>query len=210
MGVELFRLPSNFIVCRLTIVNVFPKATAAGEASAFMSCSDMANIFARFLLFLSSYIPLWVIFTVIMARGHFVFACGFALLAAVSLFGTLIYIRHVQRMNGIQISVGIIRRQDSETMSYIASYVVPFAATALDNFEQVIALGIFLIVLCIVYVNTSMIHINPLLSVLGYNLFEIEDRDGNTQFLISKRRVRRGETINVIDIADGIFMEKRL
>ncbi|RRY19345.1 hypothetical protein EGJ57_11775 [Brucella anthropi] len=56
-----------------------------------------------------------------MARGHFVFACGFALLAGVSLFETLIYIRHVQRMNGIQISVGIIRRQDSETMSYIAS-----------------------------------------------------------------------------------------
>ncbi len=94
-------------------------------------------------------------------------------------------------------------------MSYIASYVVPFAATALDSFEQVIALAIFLIVLCIVYVNTSMIHINPLLSVLGYNLFEIEDSDGNAQFLISKRRVRRGETVNVIDIADGIFMEKR-
>lgn len=169
----------------------------------------MANIFARFLLFLSSYIPLWVIFAVIMARTHLVFACGFALLAVISLFGTLIYIRHVQGLTGVQISVGIIRRQDSETMSYIASYVVPFAATSLDSFEQVIALGIFLIVLCIVYVNTSMIHINPLLSIMGYNLFEIEDGDGDTQFLISKRRVRRGESINAIDIADGIFMEKR-
>lgn len=168
----------------------------------------MANVGARFLLFLSSYIPLWVIFAVIAAREHIFVAYGFGTLALISFFGTLLYLRRVQTFSGINISIGIIRRQDSETMSYIASYVVPFAATSLDSFEQVVALGIFLAVLCIVYINTSMIHINPMLSILGYNLFEIEDSEGDTKFLVSRRRLRRGNTVVAIDIADGIFMEK--
>jgi hypothetical protein len=168
----------------------------------------MANVLTRFLLFLSSYIPLWVIFAVITARDHIYVACGFGTLALFSFFGTLYYLRRVQTFSGVNIAIGIIRRQDSETMSYIASYVVPFAATSLDSFEQVVALAIFLAVLCVVYINTSMIHINPLLSILGYNLYEVEDSEGDTKFLISRRRIRRGDMVVAIDIADGIFMEK--
>lgn len=174
-----------------------------------MQCSYMANVFARFLLFLSSYIPLWVIFAVITVKEHAYVASGFACLAVLSFLGMIFFLRQVQSLSGVKISIGTVRRQDSETMSYIASYVVPFAATSLDQFEQVVSLGIFLFVLCIIYVNTSMIHINPILSALGYRLFEIEEASGGAQFLISRRRIGRGETIDAISIAEGIVMEKR-
>jgi hypothetical protein len=114
-----------------------------------------------------------------------------------------------QRFAGIDMAVGVIRRKDSDTMSYIASYIIPFAATPFDKIDQTIALGIFLAVLCAVYINSSMIHINPLLALMGYNLYEIEDTDGNPYFLISKRSLRRGETVRGIDLANNIFLEKR-
>jgi hypothetical protein len=168
----------------------------------------MANWFARFILFLSSYIPLWVIFAIITARDWRYLSLSFAGLAILSFLGTLIFLRLVQRLQGIQLAVGVIHRKDSETMSYIASYVIPFAATAFDKLEQVVALGVFLVVLCMVYVNSSMIHINPLLSLLGYRLYEISDTEGNSYFLISKRNVRRGDEIRAIDLANDIYVEK--
>ena len=170
----------------------------------------MANAFARFILFLSSYIPLWAIFAIITLRTMWVVATIFMVLAVLSLVGTLVFLHLVQRFEGIEMAVNVIRRKDSDTMSYIASYIIPFAATSFDKAEQVVALGVFLVVLCAVYINSSMIHINPLLSMLRYNLYEIEDVSGNPYFLISKRPLRRGDTVRAIDLADNIFLEKRV
>ena len=168
----------------------------------------MANLFARSVLFLSSYIPLWIIFAIITYRAHTYVSAGFALVALGSLILTFLYLRSAQSLHGLEIPVSAIRRQDSETMSYIASYVIPFAATALDDVKQVTALAVFLMVLWLVYVNSSMIHINPTLTIIGYRLYEIEDAKGNPLFLLSRRRVQKGETVKAVDIAEGIFVEK--
>lgn len=169
----------------------------------------MANIFARFILFLSSYIPLWVIFAIITFQTLPWVSGAFVALAVVSFLGTIFFLRAVQNFSGIDLKIGIIHRKDSETMSYIASYIIPFAATAFDKAEQVYALAVFFVVLGFVYINSSMIHINPLLSLLGFHLYEVEDADGNPYFLISKRNLRRGDDIRAIDLANGIFVEKR-
>ncbi|MFC4172477.1 hypothetical protein ACFOYU_10435 [Microvirga sp. GCM10011540] len=169
----------------------------------------MANALTRIILFLSSYIPLWVIFAIMTLRERPYLGAFFIVLAVASLLGTLLYMRLVQQLQGIGMQIGIIRRKDSDTMSYIASYVIPFAATAFSDVEQVASLAIFLGVLCVVYVNTGMIHINPVLSILGYNLYEIEDQNGNSYFLMSKRRLRRGDDVTAIDVAESIFVEKK-
>lgn len=169
----------------------------------------MANAFARFILFLSSYIPLWVIFAIITMRTMWWVAIAFAVLAALSFFGTVIFLCVAQRFEGIEMAVGVIRRKDSDTMSYIASYIIPFAATSFNKMEQVAALGVFLVVLCAVYISSNMIHINPLLSLMGYNLYEIEDPDGNPYSLVSRRNLRRNDTVKAIDLATDIFLEKR-
>lgn len=169
----------------------------------------MANAFTRFVLFLSSYIPLWVIFAVMTWQDKRNFAFAFLAVTLLSFVVTVLYLRLAQRLAGIDMAIGVIRRKDSDTMSYIASYIIPFAATPFDKIDQTVALGIFLVVLCVVYINSSMIHINPLLSLMGYNLYEIEDSDGNPYFLMSKRSLRRGNTVRGIDLASGIFLEKR-
>jgi len=51
---------------------------------------------------------------------------------------------------------GAIRRKNS---------AIPFAATACDKAEQVVALAAFLVALCAVYINSSMIHISLILSL---------------------------------------------
>jgi hypothetical protein len=168
----------------------------------------MANLPTRFVLFLSSYVPLWIIFGIVSICPHPYIGWAFFFLAAVSAIVTMLFLREVKALQGLNVTLTKIHRRDSETMSYIASYIIPFAATSLDKIEQVLSLLVFFSVLCLVYVNSAMIHINPLLTIIGYRLYEIEDSNGDTIFLISERRLHRGDTVSAVDIAEGIFLEK--
>jgi hypothetical protein len=68
---------------------------------------------------------------------------------------------------------------------------------------------IFIAVLGIVYVNSDMIHINPMLNMMGYHLYEITVENGAESYsLIIRRRVKRGETVRIVDVGRGIFWEK--
>lgn len=93
-------------------------------------------------------------------------------------------------------------------MGYIATYVIPFAATKLDDPTQLASLAIFFLALAVVYINSGLIHINPTLSLLGYKIYEVEDSEENAFPLISRRSIRKGDTVLAIDVAEGVFIEQ--
>ena len=56
-----------------------------------------------------------------------------------------------------------------------------------------------------------MIHVNPMLNLMGYHLYEIAvEKSEVPHALITHHRVALGETIHLIDIGDGMFLEKRV
>jgi len=72
------------------------------------------------------------------------------------------------------------------------------------------SLGIVLLVIAILYVNSNMIYTNPVLNIAGYHIFEIQDSDGKTTALICKRAyVRTGSEIDVITVGDYVMLEKQ-
>src|SRR5437879_2353271 len=121
----------------------------------------MANIAVRFLLFLSSYFPLALIFFVLFVGSHRWLAILILSVGAVGLVGMNAYLRVAQHLAPIQIRVAGLQRLDAEAMSYIVTYVIPFLAIPFSDWEQGLALSIFFVVLGILYVNSNMIHINP-------------------------------------------------
>lgn len=94
-------------------------------------------------------------------------------------------------------------------MSYIASYVIPFLAVPFNGLEQALSLIIFFIVLGVIYVNSNMIHINPMLNIIGYTLYDVTLESGSTHSLITRRHIVRGESLSVVKIGEDILMEKR-
>jgi hypothetical protein len=67
-----------------------------------------------------------------------------------------------------------------------------------------------LFVIGLLYVNSNMIYTNPVLNIVGYHTFEIEDSEGKTTALVCKRAyVRTGSEINAISIGDYVLLEKR-
>ena len=94
-------------------------------------------------------------------------------------------------------------------MSYIVTYLLPFLAVKMSDKMDLASLGLLLFVVGVLYVNSNLIHTNPILSMMGYHLFEIEDSEKKTSTLICKRQyVRTGSQLNAISIGDYILVEK--
>jgi hypothetical protein len=100
--------------------------------------------------------------------------------------------------------------RDGDAMSYIVTYLLPFLAVKLNDPTDVVSLGIVLFVIGLLYVNSNMIHTNPVLNIVGYHIFEIEDGNGKTTALICKRSyIRTGSEIDAISVGDYVLLEKK-
>lgn len=126
----------------------------------------------------------------------------------IGLIGLAIYLRAAQRIGAVNIKITDLQRRDGEAMSYIVTYIIPFIAIPYSGVEQGIALSIFFVVLAILYVNSNMLHINPMLNLGRYHLYEVTLENGSVQTLITKHRMVRGGEVSAITIGEDILLEK--
>jgi hypothetical protein len=110
-------------------------------------------------------------------------------------------------MNPNPETVASVNRRDGEAMSYIVSYLLPFIALPSGTLADGISLGIFLLVLGVLYINSDMLHINPMLNLGGWHIYEITISNGETRTLIARQRVRKGAAIKTIRVTDDILLE---
>ena len=168
----------------------------------------MPSRLIRFLLCLSSYFPLSLIFAL-----QFFFKGkqwqGIASLAVgiLGLIGLSVYLYFSKRLNPMRIKVESVARRDGEAMSYIVSYLLPFIAMPSGDAASIWCLGVFLFVLVVLYMNSDMMHINPMLNLAGWHIYEITLQNSDVFILISKKRTRKGSEINTIKMGHDILLE---
>jgi hypothetical protein len=170
----------------------------------------MPTIFVRCMLFVSSYFPLTVIICILFATQHPVVAWGSLGLGFIGLISTYVYFFRVSAgMAPIQVKITGRQEKDGDVMGYIASYIVPLVTFPLNGGQQVAILLIFILVLGVIYVNSSMIRINPMLSLVGYHLYDITvENDQDVYALFTRHRIGRGALVRIVDIGRGIYLEK--
>lgn len=137
-------------------------------------------------MFLSSYSPLFALLAYTNRHVHY----AWAILAAVSLLsllGLAVVMLSKRNERGPRLVIEHVRPQDGDVLAYIATYLIPFLGLDLSKRDDVVVLCAFLVVLMLVYVNSSMLFVNPVLSVAGYHSFEVEDPDGHTYALLARR-----------------------
>ncbi|HEX3880494.1 MAG TPA: hypothetical protein VHW24_26110 [Bryobacteraceae bacterium] len=168
----------------------------------------MPSIVVRLLLFLSSYFPLAAIVTILFYDKHPRLAIGAITVSGLGLLGMLLYLHSARKLAPIQLTITRARRMDMEAMSYMVTYVIPFMAVPSDSSEKQAALLLFFVVLAVLYINSNMIHINPMLNVFRYHLYEVTTADGSDQILITRTRVRTGARLQVARLDDDLLIEK--
>ena len=125
------------------------------------------NWLIRSLLFGSSYLPMFPILILLHWDAHFAWAIALGAVGLILLVFTLWFFGwQVRTMNTSSVTISEIAGHDSDTMSYIATYLFPLLSATLDTWKELLALVLTFAIVGFVYVNSHMIYINPTLSLL--------------------------------------------
>jgi len=177
--------------------------------------------FSKFILFLTSYIPLGIICLIIDFDGSSFpyFKNGYytvsLLIIIILLIILLIFLgRHfIRRPTGWEkMRVISAENMNNQILAYIFTYILPFLRFPVG---RQIVIGIFMLILVgILYIKSDMIGINPLLSVFGYNIVKVKWNKGDTEkieeaTLISKldsHVIKKSLFIDVLQIHNEIHL----
>ncbi len=133
-----------------------------------------------------------------------------AAVAVVSSAGLLVVMLANLREQGPRLEVKHSQPQDGDVLAYIATYLIPFLGVDLTDETDVVLFVGFLAVLMVVYINSNMLLVNPLLTIVGYHTFEITDADGHTYTVITRRKAfEPDETIRPAQITRYLRLEVR-
>jgi hypothetical protein len=166
-----------------------------------------------FALFLSSYSPAFLIIAVRSfdnSWGLFWVALG---LTATTAGAFLIFIKVVRGGGPFLGKIEEIDSRDSDLAAYVATYLLPFVLVPSATVQDVIALGLFLFFIGLLWVNSGMIYLNPLLSLAGYRLFMVDARviGGGTlprSYLLSRQLdLAPGDELQINRIVAGVLID---
>jgi hypothetical protein len=181
----------------------------------------------RWVMFFSSYIPLLLVLCVLLIDRQPVWMLNvFSFTHIVSWASTCIffftillfalmmsyYFIVLKRRPGELRVVESIQARDSDTLSYIATYLLPFVVFPLDTKRQIISLIIVVFVLGFVYISSNMIYINPILNMLGFHLYELTLKEEKIpHILISRRKTgfEHPEEITLVGVYGDVFLERQ-
>ena len=103
-----------------------------------------------------------------------------------------------------------VKSVDKQAIAFLVIYLMPlFADNAIDfRAHPWTAIYVIAIIGVVVYHNNAFAF-NPLLALLWYHFYEIENEDGMTFMLVTRKLLRKqSNTIKVVEIADYVYMDR--
>ena len=172
------------------------------------------RLWVKVCLFLSAYSPLFLIIAVRYYSDWFALALfGLVVIASVISWGAILYIAKRRTKEHFKAVSSENRAKDA--LNYIIPYVISFIGFDFSIFVDIVAFGILMLVIFIIYVESSLIYVNPLLSLFGKRMFSIQaycpstghsDAPEELIVLTSKKYFRKGEQFRAKRITDNFMV----
>lgn len=141
------------------------------------------------LLFLSSYTPMFVLIGVRSWDDSPEVTRGCAVLSGLGIIGLALFLFFAQKHAELPVRVTQVERRDADVAAYAATYLLPFMTVFTGEAADVLSLLGFIAVLGVVYVRSRLIYVNPLLTLIGYDLYRVTTTGKTTS---SKQRASVG------------------
>jgi len=187
----------------------------------------------RFALFCTSYIPLFILIVIKQLFGnieylHFgglnfaavsvFFSKYFVAFILISLtvyggFGVIIFLigmRTITKDNGHRFRVKKVHNKNTESVGYIATYLVPFMFQSLSTLYEIISFFILFGVIYTIYTHSTLIIVNPILNI-KYSLYDIcyvDEKSGQEKegtFIIDSHYVEIGDVLKSKKIGVNLY-----
>lgn len=180
----------------------------------------------KWLLFLSSYTPLYLILivkhwsisiTIPHSEIYLIEKAGGVTLPAVSLFWALLagislaalaLVVNIRRSKGGQDfkEIESYRSRDELITSYILVYIFPFVVLDYTTFANWIAFAIFFAVIGLIQVRSNQLYVNPILAIRNYRIYEIDTGD-QMVMLIAKGDIEESvNKVRTVELSNDVHM----
>ncbi len=125
-------------------------------------------------LFLSAYSPLFALLalrTYHKSTPMFILSCS---ALGIALVGLALFVVAAALRNPETHRVLFAESRDGDVAGFAATYLLPFLAIFGANWRDVLALALFIVLIGVIYVQSRMIYVNPVLIALGYHLYSVQ------------------------------------
>ncbi len=129
--------------------------------------------------------------------------------------GALYYLRFNYKIAGsksIPVEVSSVEDINYEHLTFLTTYIIPLICFNLTSERYLIALGLLLVVIGIIYIRTDKFYANPTLAVLGFRLYsaKVTRRTGEEVkvTLITKDQIKDGDKIRFLELDSRVFYAK--
>jgi hypothetical protein len=188
----------------------------------------------KFSLFVTSYLPLFIIIIIkqIDSNKAYLYFGGFNIVAIRSFFekfglsslllvsisygcmGTLLFVFNMKKLmanNGFYFRIEKIQNKNTESIGYIATYLLPFMFQTYSTLLEILTVLIIFSVIYIIHIHSTLLILNPILS-LKYSLYNIECRDLKSNdiitdgiFIIDCHYLAKGDIITAKNMYTNLY-----
>jgi len=108
----------------------------------------------------------------------------------------------------LPIKVTEIENINFESVTFLATYIVPLACIDLDKERSALMLIIILVLIGWIYIKTNLFYTNPTLAVLGYHIYKVTSNTKSNIIIITRKKVFIGDALFLKEIDDKIYLAK--
>ena len=161
----------------------------------------------RLVLFLSSYSPL---FTILAIRFEDVkLRLVMAGIATVGVLLLVLLLLSSRRAEPKRFMVSRVEDKGNDVAAYVATYLLPLIVLTVPTIPDLIGYAIFLAISAVVFVQSQMVVINPLVYMTGRRILLAHLDSGDSFYLINRRSIHKNEPIWTREILPGLSMRTR-
>ena len=162
---------------------------------------------AKPLLFLSAYAPLFALLAVRFEPKPLMYTCiGLAAGGVVALI--LLLLVDARSTRGTY-QLTKVRDAGAEVGAYLGAYLLPFVTVSTPSVRDQVSYALFILVAAAIYLRSSVVQINPLLYVIGYQVLAVHDSNGLRAYLVTRKKRNAGEVVLATRFRGDVLIERR-
>lgn len=147
-----------------------------------------------------------------LASEHLVVAFSFISMILALIFYARFNHRVIQGAGNLPVQVAGIENCNYETVTFLATYIVPLVCFDLDfdldKGRNLLMLFCILVLIGWIYLKTNMFYTNPTLAILGFQIYKIDTLNHRGIIIIVKGRVKKEDWLYCKHISDNIYFAK--
>lgn len=170
----------------------------------------------RVRLFVVSYAPLAAIIAVTHSARVWppIEHSPFWVLGAVAIVGLVDAYRlptGLREKSNRTVSLTDIHDEGGAVAAYLATYLLPFLGLEIDDWRSALALGLYFVVLLVVFLQTDLALVNPTLYVMGWRVVSGTWREERVLLLLpSRMTISEDEKIKVVTMDRFLVLDEQV